>query len=577
MNNLVLQRVAATLDASIRGALVRGLTEEGPWRVRLDLRTGEGRDVCLTYCIRPESPWMARPSPRPALRPRPGGFVARYGNDLRGAFVGGVDKPSADRTVTVRLRGGPSLVAELAPGSPNLVLVGGDGIVVGAARRPRAAGDRVAPGKPYRVRDFPDSMLDPFRASRDDLHRAIERAAAEAGDSDPARTIARGLAGLGPTDIALVLAEAASAGRRAADVLTERLAAMIDGRLEPVVESRATDPADVSGWRLLPWEPAGPPPGDATRWALGDASLTAGRFHDAVDRLREAGDRGRALVVILDREIARLRRTEARVEADRAGFGDADRYRAWGEALLAGVGRARRAGDHVVVPDPWDETRTISIPVKPPTSPPKAAEQYFVRHRRAVRGLAEAERRRDRVRSRRTRLDQVRDAHGDPANPEDVDALERAMQQAGVPVAVRAGSRAAEQAARAMPPRLEGVRVFRARDGGSILAGKTGRDNQRLTFQLAGPEDFWLHALGVPGAHVVLRNDGRSARPPERALEEAAAVAAHFSDARTQSAVDVQWTRRKYVRKAKGAPPGTVLLKKFETVRVKPALPDDFY
>jgi predicted ribosome quality control (RQC) complex YloA/Tae2 family protein len=52
-------------------------------------------------------------------------------------------------------------------------------------------------------------------------------------------------------------------------------------------------------------------------------------------------------------------------------------------------------------------------------------------------------------------------------------------------------------------------------------------------------------------------------------------VAAWFSEARSQSAVDVQWTRRKYVRRPRGAPPGTVVLKRFETVRVRPALPPE--
>jgi predicted ribosome quality control (RQC) complex YloA/Tae2 family protein len=114
------------------------------------------------------------------------------------------------------------------------------------------------------------------------------------------------------------------------------------------------------------------------------------------------------------------------------------------------------------------------------------------------------------------------------------------------------------------------VRVITSVDGFTILVGQTGRDNDRLTFKIAAPEDVWLHASGVPGAHVVIRASERGSAPPETTLREAAALAAWFSDARGNATVDVQWTRRKNVRRARGAAPGTVLVKRFEVVRVSP-------
>lgn len=116
--------------------------------------------------------------------------------------------------------------------------------------------------------------------------------------------------------------------------------------------------------------------------------------------------------------------------------------------------------------------------------------------------------------------------------------------------------------------------MFLSKDGEAVLVGKTGRDNQRLTFKLASPEDFWFHALGVPGAHVIVRNERRRRRPGESTLVEAAEAAAWFSEAREQPRADVQWTRRKYVRKQRGAPAGTVRVKRFDTVRVRPRLPE---
>jgi predicted ribosome quality control (RQC) complex YloA/Tae2 family protein len=120
---------------------------------------------------------------------------------------------------------------------------------------------------------------------------------------------------------------------------------------------------------------------------------------------------------------------------------------------------------------------------------------------------------------------------------------------------------------------VAGVRIFRSRADETILVGKTARDNHYLTFRVGGPEDFWLHAQGVTGAHVLIRNPDRRRHPDEQSLLDAAVLAAWFSDARSQPRVDVQWTRRKYVRKARGGPPGAVVLKRFATIRVVPEEP----
>ena len=116
--------------------------------------------------------------------------------------------------------------------------------------------------------------------------------------------------------------------------------------------------------------------------------------------------------------------------------------------------------------------------------------------------------------------------------------------------------------------------MFTSSEGRTILVGRSGRGNDRLTFKVASPDDFWLHVLGKPGAHVVVRNPDRDRKLPRECLEEAAGLAAWFSDARGEEHADVQWTRRRNVRRARGAAPGTVLVKRSETVRVRPLPPD---
>ena len=90
---------------------------------------------------------------------------------------------------------------------------------------------------------------------------------------------------------------------------------------------------------------------------------------------------------------------------------------------------------------------------------------------------------------------------------------------------------------------------------------------------MARPHDLWLHARGVPGAHVVVRRASRTTAVPPEAVEVAARAAAHYSDARTQALAPVSVAERKHVRPVKGGPPGAVRLDREQVLLVTPGLP----
>jgi hypothetical protein len=107
-------------------------------------------------------------------------------------------------------------------------------------------------------------------------------------------------------------------------------------------------------------------------------------------------------------------------------------------------------------------------------------------------------------------------------------------------------------------------------EGFEILVGKGDADNDRLTFKVASPLDFWLHVAGVPGSHVVVRNPERLAELPRAVLERAAELAAFHSKAKHGGKAEVHWCRVADISKPRGAAPGKVLLRAFKSVRVYP-------
>ena len=106
-----------------------------------------------------------------------------------------------------------------------------------------------------------------------------------------------------------------------------------------------------------------------------------------------------------------------------------------------------------------------------------------------------------------------------------------------------------------------------------VLVGRSNRENDEITFKVAAPTDIWMHAQQVAGSHVVLKSSGATGNPPRKILEAAAAIAAHYSKAKHAGVVPVIYTRRKYVRKFRGAKPGQVTCEREQTVFVEPGLP----
>jgi predicted ribosome quality control (RQC) complex YloA/Tae2 family protein len=109
--------------------------------------------------------------------------------------------------------------------------------------------------------------------------------------------------------------------------------------------------------------------------------------------------------------------------------------------------------------------------------------------------------------------------------------------------------------------------------GWKVLAGRTDEDNDRLSLKIAKPRDWWFHARGMPGSHVILLV--REDREPDRAtLASAAAIAAYHSKARRGGVVAVSGTLARFVSKPRGAKPGTVSIRREKVFKVRPALPD---
>jgi len=204
----------------------------------------------------------------------------------------------------------------------------------------------------------------------------------------------------------------------------------------------------------------------------------------------------------------------------------------------------------------------LVIKLDPDLTPVENAQKYFDKYNRAKRARENVP---QLIEEAQHELDYILQLENDlqmATNWPEIDDVIQALQQKGLDVVENKKIKRIGGGGRSGPMKI-------TKDGYIIWIGRNSRQNEQVTFRTANSDDLWLHARGVPGAHVVIRNDGR--RIPESLIETAASIAAYYSAKRNDTKADVDVTRCKYVRPIKSAGPGMVTYRNEDTLTVRPA------
>jgi predicted ribosome quality control (RQC) complex YloA/Tae2 family protein len=267
-------------------------------------------------------------------------------------------------------------------------------------------------------------------------------------------------------------------------------------------------------------------------------------------------DRRSALRRALIRAIARVTRREAAVQGDLVKMESAEAMAQRAQLFVAEAARAPRGIDRLRAVD-WStgEGVAIELPIDPARSAKEHLDGLFRRARRLKEGAAIARARLGETQAALGRLEEARSMLAADADLLRVEALARSAAPRDFKLGPVIPTRTRTPSPGPRPP----YRTFIGASGARILVGRGAAQNDALTLHVARPHDLWLHAKDRGGAHVVVSLEKGSSCPPDL-LVEAAHLAAHFSDARDERIVDIQYTPRRYLRKPRGSPPGFVLV-----------------
>ncbi len=459
------------------------------------------------------------------------------------------------------------LVVEIMGRHSNILLLDDDGVIMDAAKHVTPAMSRVRPIMPRRPYVPPPPM------DRPDPRRLTAQAATELlGTARPKDELARTL-------VSRLRAMSPQIAREAVFRTTgDASSAVSDPALDPVALAKEVrglyEPLLLGGWQPAVYRrdeaviAFSPVPlrhvadeADETFTATMSEAAQAADASGPVATVSHAQRRERLLATIRsarDRVDARL----ASIESQEAKAADVERLREQGELIYAYLWQIQPGDTELVV-----DGQTITL--DPDRSAKDNAADYFARYRKAQGAGRRLPELAEDAQRQLGYLDQIATMVRNAGGFAEIEALGAEWDSV------------AEQFGMRPPQGRPSVRKSSGKDdrrpkalydseGHAIYIGRSGRQNDAVTFDVAGADDTWLHARGVPGSHVIIKWRIPMPEEDERTVELAAQLAAWYSGSRGSSSVEVDVTRRRHVRKIKGGGPGMVTYRKERTIAVPP-------
>lgn len=277
-----------------------------------------------------------------------------------------------------------------------------------------------------------------------------------------------------------------------------------------------------------------------------------------------------SLLHFLRQGAEKAERTLQKMEQETAALERATRYERFGKLLMANLVRLQKGMTEIELEDVFSHDRTsVIIRLDQKLTPARNAELYFDKAKKARAGIEEKLGHQDDVRARWEVLRELLDRVTDLQTYEQLTEFSTTHREELKRLGYKGLKSERERKEEEVP-----FRQFTVPGGFRVWVGKNSENNDLLTMKYAKPSDLWFHARGSSGSHVILRLGTGKGEPGKQAIEAAAAIAAFYSKMKTAKHVPVAMTERKYVRKPRGAPAGTVVIEREKLIFVNPRLPE---
>ena len=574
LDALCLSGVVHELQNALSGAKIDKIYQPGRDEVVLALRAPAG-NVKLLLSANPSHPrahltQISRENPD-----KPPMFCMLLRKHLSGARLLELLQPPMERVVDLRLealdelgdRVERRLVLEAMGRRANLILLDGEGRIMDCLRRvdsDMSAWRQVLPGLFYRLPPAQEK-LDPSSLDRAALESAL---AAAPEESQADKWLLDTFGGLSPLicrELAFRAGGATDArlhqmgegGRsRLLDELEGLLRSVQENSFTPVMLEKEGHPSDFTFQPISQYGPA------VSCVPFPSFSALLDRFYEQRENQARVRQRGQDLIRSVTNARDRAARKIGLQEQELAATRDRERLRQFGDIITSNLHAMEKGMSRLTAADFYDpECPQIHIPLDPLLTPQQNAAKYYKEYNKAKTAESILTLQLEKGRRDLDYLNSVLEAIALAEGERDLQEIRQELTDTGY---LRRPSKARDRGKRVASKPME----FRSSSGLRISVGKNNTQNDLLTTKQAFKSDLCFHTHNIHGSHVILWTEG--GQPDLTSIQEAAQLAAWFSQGRESGKVAVDYTPVKYVKKPGGARPGMVVYTTYETAYVAP-------
>ncbi len=571
LDAICLSAVAQEIRVGVCGGRVDKIHQPGRDEIVMAVRGAQG-NCKLLLSANPSHPRAQLTNISRENPDKPPMFCMLLRKHLTGARILRVEQPPLERVLIFVLectdelgdRVERKLVLEAMGRRANLILLDGEGRIMDSLRRvdsDLSQARQILPGMFYRLPPLQDK-LDPFALTKEELEQVVADAP---GEGKVERWLLDTFGGLSPL-ICRELAYLAGGNTdvRMRDVSPVTVANAVE-TLRNKVDGHDFTPV-VLHKEGKPWEFTFMPIGQYGDFVTQQRETDFCTLLDGFYATRETQERVRQQGQDMIRTVTSARDRTARKlglqQQELAAAADRERMRQMGDIITSNLHTMSRGMGRLTAMNFYDpEGGMIDIPLDPLLTPQQNAAKYYKDYNKAKTAeqmlTVQIEKGRKELDYLNSVLESIALAQGE----RDLQEIRQELVDTGY---LRRASKAKGREKRVTGKPME----FRSSTGMRISVGKNNTQNDLLTTKMAGKGDIWLHTQKIHGSHVILWTEGRD--PDLQSLNEAACLAAWFSQGRDGDKIPVDYTPVKFVKKPAGARPGMVVYTTYETAMVTP-------